>query len=61
MIQKLKPVIIAHELQVQEIFFDLTLIVNKQNEITVVDNSIEDYKDFLDCNTLIMKKVKVEI
>ena len=36
----------------------VTLIVNKQQELTVIDNSVDDWRDFADCNTLIVKKVE---
>ena len=43
---------------VKEVYFDLTLIINKDNEPTIIDNSVDDWKDFVDCSTAVVKQVK---
>ena len=58
---KINPIIIeAHE-ELEDIFFDVTLIVDKDNNLVVVDNSKSDWHDFVDTNTLTTKKVKIDI
>ena len=42
-----------------DVCFDLTLIVSKDNVVTVVDNTQQDYHDLIDSNTLTIKKVKI--
>lgn len=58
---KVQPIITPQEGDgdVVDVYFDLTVIITKQNELYVVDNSTEDYKDFIDSNTLIVKQVKL--
>ena len=57
-----KPVTkLTEDQDLEEIYFDLSLVINKDNHIRVVDNSQEDYHDFLDCNTLQVTKVKIPI
>ena len=46
---------------VVSVHFDLTLVITKQNQLFAVDNSVDDYTDFVDCNTLIVKQIKIEI
>ena len=40
------------------IHLDLTLILSKDNELVVVDNSQSDYKDYVDSDTLFITPVK---
>lgn len=47
--------------QLVEVYFDVTLIVQQDNTIKTVDNSVEDYHDFVDCNTLCIHKTKIPI
>lgn len=47
--------------EVTEIYFDVTLIVNKENEITVIDNTQYDWHDFIDCSTLTCQQVKIQV
>ena len=42
-----------------DVHFDITLIVDKDNNIMIVDNSVEDWKDYVDCNTLLTKDLKL--
>ncbi len=42
-----------------DVYFDLTLIINKDNESTIIDNSVDDWKYFVDCSTLVVKEIKV--
>jgi hypothetical protein len=45
-----------------DMFFEVTLIVDKDNNINIVDNATTDYKDFVDCNTLTIKEnVRISI
>ena len=46
---------------ISSVHFDLTLIVDKENNLVVVDNSQDDCTPFLDCNTLVVKNIKIEI
>jgi len=43
---------------IADVYFDLTLIINKDNEPTLIDNSVDDWKDFVDCSTVIAKQIK---
>ena len=58
---KVQPIVIPEEGdgEVVDVYFDLTILITKQNELYVVDNSKEDYKDYIDCNTLIVKQIKL--
>lgn len=47
--------------EVEEIYFDVTLIVDKQNGLRVIDNTQEDWHDFIDCDTLTCQKVKIQV
>jgi len=42
-----------------DVYFDLTLVVNKNNELFVVDNSQHDWKDCVDCSTLTVEHIKI--
>ena len=42
-------------------YFDLTLVIDKDNKLQVVDNSVKDANDLIDMNTLVVKQVKVNI
>ena len=52
---------IASEGEVKEIYFDVTLIVTKENKVMIVDNTQEDVKDYIDCGTLTSQKVKIQV
>ena len=58
---KVQPIVTPQQegKDVVNVHFDLTILITKQNEAYLVDNSTEDYKDFIDCNTLIVKQVKL--
>jgi hypothetical protein len=43
---------------IADVYFDLTLIINRDNEPTIVDNSVDDWRDFVDCSTALVKKIK---
>ena len=55
------PKIVTYVQEVEDIFFDLTLIVNSDNQVIVVDNTKVDYKDFIDTSTLTTKAVKIHV
>lgn len=59
---KLVPITIMNPNgDVEDVLFDITIIINKNNEATIVDNNKFDVKDFVDCNTLVMKQVKISV
>jgi hypothetical protein len=60
-VTEVSPKIVTSQVEVENIFFDLTLIVNVDNQIIVVDNTKVDYKDFIDCSTLATKFVKIQV
>lgn len=43
------------------IHLDLTLILDKNNNLTVVDNTELDWKDYIDCDTQFVKHIKPEL
>lgn len=45
--------------EVKDVYFDLTLVVTKDNELIVVDNVANDYHDVIDCDTLAVQQVKI--
>ena len=53
--------VLTEDGDLDSIFFDATLIVSNDNEIVVVDNLQNDYHDFIDGNTLTIKKIKIEL
>jgi len=44
-----------------DIFFDITVIVDKQNNASIVDNKQHDWKDVVDCNTLAVRHMKISV
>ena len=61
MVQEINPKVVSNDENVEEIYFDLTLIVDKQNGLTVIDNTQEDFYDYLDCGTLTCQQVKIRV
>ena len=54
---KLTPTVLAtKDNDLDDVFFEVTLIVDKDNNITFVDNVTTDYRDLVDCNTLTIKE-----
>ena len=51
----------TEEGDVEDVYFDLTLIVDRQNNLQVVDNRKKDWTDFVDSNTLLAKQVKLSV
>ena len=47
--------------ELEDVFFDLILIVDKDNNLTVIDDSQEDWKPLADSNTLAVKLVRISI
>ncbi len=47
--------------EVLSVGFDLTIIIDKDNEYQIVDNSVDDWHDFVDCDTLVIKRLDIEI
>tara|TARA_B100000768_G_C11211470_1_gene346211 strand:+ start:266 stop:487 length:222 start_codon:yes stop_codon:yes gene_type:complete len=58
---EVKPKVASYAEDVTEIYFDLTLIVDTKNNVTVIDNSKNDYHDWIDCNTLTYQQVKIQV
>jgi len=46
---------------VKDIYFDITLVVDKDNNIHVFDNNSEDddYREIVDWNTLVIEHIKL--
>jgi len=61
MMKKLVQKEIASEGEVKEIYFDVTLIVTKENKVMIVDNTQENVNDYIDCGTLTSQKVKIQV
>jgi|VirMetMinimDraft_7_1064189.scaffolds.fasta_scaffold84520_1 hypothetical protein len=52
---KVEPRIITRDAlpeELVEVYFDLTIIIDKDNELVVIDNTQADYHDAIDCNTI---------
>ena len=47
--------------QLIDTYFDITIIIDKDNNAQLIDNSQVDYKDFVDCNTLKVTHLKISI
>lgn len=43
------------------VLFDMTLVIDKDNRVVVVDNSERDYHDFIDGNTIAVTPVRIEM
>jgi len=58
---KLKPKVVLSKdnEDVDTVLFSLTLVIDKDNKLVVVDDSQHDWKDAVDCNTLVIKHVKI--
>ena len=46
---------------VDDVFFDITMLVNKQGEVIIIDNVIENINDYSDCDILASKSFKLSI
>ena len=45
---------------VEDVYFLITLIIDKDNNLTVISDEKDDWKDFVDTNTLIVKHLKLK-
>lgn len=45
----------------KEKYYDVTIIIDKDSNALLIDNSDIDYKDFVDCNTLKIETLKIII
>jgi len=45
----------------ERVYFDITLLVNKNNELRIVDNQKEDWKEIVDCDTVYAQSVELEM
>ncbi len=43
------------------VHLDLTLLLDKDNNLTVIDNSETDWKDYVDSDTRFVKHIRPEI
>jgi len=53
------PKVLENNGDVEDVFFNIDIVVDKQNNLMVMDRSNEDVNDFIDCNTLIVKHIKL--
>ena len=58
---EVKPKVVSFQNDCTEIYFDVTLIVDKNNNMTIIDNSQNDYHDYIDSNTLTFQQVKIQV
>jgi hypothetical protein len=57
---KLTPIeITSKDKDLQEITFQVALIVSKDNILQVIDTSKHDWKDYVDCDTLTVKEITI--
>jgi len=42
-----------------DVFFSVTIIVDRNNNAIIIDNHKEDWHDFIDANTLLTKTIKL--
>lgn len=56
---KLKPITKTINDEIKDVYFDVTIIIDKDNNAVLIDNYQYDWKDFVDCNTLIVKELKL--
>lgn len=47
--------------ELEDIYFDVTILIDKDNYLTIVDNSQFDWREFVDGNTLTTKRVKLSV
>ena len=59
--EPLLPLTVEEEGDVSEIYFNIALIINKKNEVQVIDTIQHDYKDFVDCDTFLVEEVRIDI
>ena len=55
------PVTKTTEGEVDDVYFDLTILIDRQNEVSVLDNTKVDWHDSVDCDTLVAHQVKVSV
>jgi hypothetical protein len=59
---KLTPVVKkAENGDLDDVYFDVVLIISKDNELQVIDASENDYTDFCDGNTLLIKAIQLRV
>ena len=64
--QKITPVVTPVDeydylSEIESVSYDLTLIVDKDNNLQVIDNTVEDAKHHVDCGTIIYKQIYLEV
>lgn len=53
------PKVLENNGDVEDVFFNIDIVVDNQNNLMVMDRTKEDVNDFIDCNTLIVKNIKL--
>lgn len=54
---KLTPTVLkTKDNDLDSVFFEVTLMVSKNNELIVIDNVAQDYRDFVDSDILAIKE-----
>ena len=58
----LKPIIDTNkEGELIEVYFNITIVIDKDNYARIVDDRTEDWKDIVDCNTLSVTHHKITV
>jgi len=52
---------ISSEGDLEDVSFKLTLIIDKDNNLKVIDNTQEDWREYVDGNTLTIKDIEMSI
>jgi len=52
---------VSSEGDLEDVSFKLTLIVDKDNNLKVIDNTQEDWRDYVDDNTLTVESIEMSI
>lgn len=58
---KLEPKTVVKDGEVQEIFFSVTVLIDKDDNAQIVDNHTTDYHDFIDTNTIVIRTMILPI
>ena len=57
----INPQITSSSGDLEGVHLNLTLILDKNNVLTVIDNTKLDWKDFVDCDTVFINHIKPEM
>jgi len=53
--------IISETGELEDAYFSVTLMIDKDNYLRVVDNNVDDWREMVDSNTLAVKEVKINL